>query len=141
MEHLPAVTYIDAIDDAASSSYISGQVERLLGYTAAEWRNDPDLWMKLLHPEDREAAIEENRRTNEAAAASSMEYRLIARDGRVVWIHDQFVYIRDDEGNPMYNQGVMLDITERREAEGAMRQAEGPIPRDRGGEPGPDPDR
>ena len=58
VEQSPGVVYIDAIDDTASTLYISPRIEQLTGYAPREWRDDPDLWPKLLHPEDRERALE-----------------------------------------------------------------------------------
>src|SRR5438132_7929766 len=66
VEHIPAVTYIDAADRTSSSLYMSPQVQEILGYPPEEWLTDPDLWIKLLHPEDRERVITEHLRTNES---------------------------------------------------------------------------
>ena len=65
VEQGPAVSYIDAPDDSATTIYVSPQVEALLGYTPQEWYDDPDLWLKLLHPDDRTRVIVENERHNE----------------------------------------------------------------------------
>jgi diguanylate cyclase (GGDEF)-like protein/PAS domain S-box-containing protein len=117
VENGPAITYIDAVDDSASTIYISPQVERILGYTSQEWRDDGDLWPRLLHPDDRARALAENERHNETGEPFLMEYRLIAKDGRVVWVHDEATMVRDDRGIPRYSHGVMVDISDRKGAE------------------------
>jgi diguanylate cyclase (GGDEF)-like protein/PAS domain S-box-containing protein len=117
VEHMPAITYIDALDDSASTQYISPQVEEILGYTTEEWLADPDLWPRLLHPDDRDTAVAENQRHNETLEPFHLEYRLRARDGRTVWIRDDAVIVRDQDGRPSFSQGIMQDITERKLAE------------------------
>jgi diguanylate cyclase (GGDEF)-like protein/PAS domain S-box-containing protein len=120
IEKGPVVTYIDAVDDAASTIYISPQVEAMLGYAPEEWRADPDLWPKLLHPDDRARAVAENVRHNETGEHLRMEYRMIAKDGRVVWVHDEARMERDERGVPRYSHGVMFDITSRKQSEGDL---------------------
>ena len=117
VENGPAITYIDAVDDSASTIYISPQVEQILGYTPQEWRDDTDLWPRLLHPDDRARALAENERHNETGEPFLMEYRLMAKDGRVVWVHDEATMVRDDRGVPRYSHGVMVDISDRKGAE------------------------
>ena len=65
VEHIPAVTYIDAVNEQAAAVYVSPQIERLLGYSQQEWLADADLWPKILHPDDRARALAENARHNE----------------------------------------------------------------------------
>ena len=117
VEQLPLVTYIDAVDDSASNLYTSPQTEMLLGYTPTEWADDPHMFERLLHPEDRArvlALVEHCNRTGERFLA---EFRLIARDGREVWVRDESVIIYDEHGEALHAQGYMFDITARRRAE------------------------
>jgi PAS domain S-box-containing protein len=95
VERGPAVLYIDAVDDAASTIFIGPQVEALLGYTPREWMQDPQMWERVLHPDDRIRAIAENIRHNETGEPYVLEYRVIHKDGGVVWIHDEAVMVRD----------------------------------------------
>ena len=120
VEQLPLVVYVDAIDDASSNIYSSPQVEAMLGYSPAEWRGDPELFVRMLHPEDRERVLEAHRVAHEGAGLS-LEYRLIARDGRVVWVHDEARTVVDSAGEPLALQGYLLDVTEKREAEERLR--------------------
>ena len=112
VEHAPAVVYIDGLDDTASSVYMSPQIEAVTGYSVEEWLADPDLFPKLLHPEDRDAALEATARHNKTGEPFKMDYRLIARGGRVVWIRDQAVMVRAPDGSFAYSQGLMQDVTE-----------------------------
>jgi diguanylate cyclase (GGDEF)-like protein/PAS domain S-box-containing protein len=117
VEDIPAIVYVDEVDDVMSTSYVSPQIEELLGISPEEYITDPDLWYHRLHPDDRERALEEYLRGRESGESFTFEYRLIARDGRVVWFRDSAVVIRDDMGTPIQVQGVMLDMTERKQAE------------------------
>jgi diguanylate cyclase (GGDEF)-like protein/PAS domain S-box-containing protein len=112
VQHIPAVTYIDALDDSASTLYVSPQVEDLLGYTPNEWMSDGDLWLRIVHPDDRARAAAENQRHNETGETFSLDYRIYRKDGRIVWIHDEATMFRDDRGVPTFSLGVMVDITE-----------------------------
>lgn len=124
IEQLPLVTYIDE-PAVAPSIYISPQIEGLLGYSADEWLADPDLFVKLLHPDDRERVLADHDRVFAAGESSwSFEYRLVARDGRTVWLRDDAVVVRDDEGKALYVQGFLMDVTKRKEAEEALRKSE-----------------
>jgi diguanylate cyclase (GGDEF)-like protein/PAS domain S-box-containing protein len=117
VEHLPAVTYIDALDDAASTLYVSPQVEELLGYAAHEWLGDPDLWLRIVHPEDRPRAAAENQRHNETGESFSLDYRVYRKDGRIAWIRDEARMIRDERGVPTFSIGVMIDVTTMKHAD------------------------
>ena len=117
IENGPAVIYVDAPDENASAIYVSPQIEELLGYTMQEWYETPDLWPKILYPDDRPRVLAENERHNEAGAPFRMEYRMFHKDGRVVWVHDEASMVRDEHGMPRYSHGVMMDISERKRAE------------------------
>jgi diguanylate cyclase (GGDEF)-like protein/PAS domain S-box-containing protein len=114
VEHIPVVTYVDAADEVSSAVYMSPQVEAMLGYAPEEWLVDREFFVKLLHPDDRERVLAENKRTNESGKPFEAEYRLIARDGRTVWVHDEAVLVKDEGGRPLFWQGVMTDMTERK---------------------------
>ncbi len=124
VEDLPLATYIDAIDATSSNIYTSPQIEKLLGYAREEWLANPDLFPRTLHPDDRERVLAEHDRAHETGEPLRSEYRVTAKDGRVVWIQDEAVMVRDADGNPMFMQGYMLDLTERKLAEQALRESE-----------------
>src|ERR671931_751963 len=83
IEQLPLAVYIDRLDESSSNVYTSPQLEAVLGYTAGEWAGDHHLLLKVLHPEDRERVMAEHRRSRDTGEPFGMEYRLVARDGRV----------------------------------------------------------
>ena len=117
VEQIPVVTYIDSVDPESSTIYMSPQVEDLLGYPAEEWMADPKMWEKVLHPEDRERVLDEHVRTNTTGEPFRDEYRVIARDGRVVWVRDEASLVADEKDRDRFWQGVIVDITERKRAE------------------------
>ena len=100
-----------------TTSYVSPQIESILGITPAEYIADPELWAKHLHPDDKERALDEAREAFETDSTHTIEYRLIARDGSTVWFRDSSTLVRDASGRPAFLHGVMLDITERKMAE------------------------
>ncbi|MDP9295676.1 MAG: PAS domain-containing protein, partial [Actinomycetota bacterium] len=127
VEQAPVVTYIDAFGDPnagpdagpeqEATLYISPQVEEFLGYSPDEWTGERRLWESILHPEDKEWVLSTSRRHGRTAKPYGLEYRLIAKDGSIVWVHDWAIVVRDDEGNPKYWQGVMVDITGEKRSE------------------------
>lgn len=123
VENLPAVVYLVAPDDDRRTLWVSPQVEHALGYAREEWLDQPDIWMELLHPDDREPALAALDVHNETGEPWSREYRLIASDGRAVWFRDVATLVRDADGRPRYWQGIQLDITELKVAEAELRRA------------------
>ena len=122
IEQLPLVVYVDALDEVSSNIFTSRQIEPLLGYSVEEWKAETDLFARVLHPDDRERVLAAHAHAHETHEPLSLEYRLIARDGRVVWLRDEGVVVLDDHGQPLNVQGYLLDITREREAELQLRQ-------------------
>jgi len=124
VEQLPAVTHVSALDPNSSTIYISPQVEDLLGYEPRDWLEDPDLWVKVLHPEDRERMIADNLQHIRSGNRHTAEYRMLARDGRVVWIYEDSAVLVDADGTPRYSHGLWLNITARKRAQESLRESE-----------------
>lgn len=99
--------------------YISRHAERLLGYPVERWLAEPNFWLELVHPEDREYAARSRRRAIALGKRCEFEYRMVARDGRVVWIRDTVSVTSPGEGATL--QGIMLDITEAKQMEHLLR--------------------
>ena len=128
VEHTPVITYqeaptIGAYTPDTALLYVSPQIEEILGYPLARWA-EPGFWSTVLHPGDTAVVKGDAERAFAAGDAYRSEYRMVAADGRVVWFHDEAQLIRDIDGNPVTWQGVMVDITERREAEVGLEQAQ-----------------
>jgi len=122
VEQIPAAVYTDAIDKLSSTLYISPQIEKFTGYSPEEWIADPALWGNLIHPEDRKMVLAKHLETNQKGERFLLEYRLIARNKQVVWIRDEANILKDANGLPICWQGVMLDISEKKQAEVELRQ-------------------
>jgi two-component system cell cycle sensor histidine kinase/response regulator CckA len=119
IEQVPAVAYIADYGVGGKWHYISPRIESLLGYRPQEWIQNPRLWYERLHPEDKDRAIAEEERgwTSRGDEPFKSQYRMIARDGTTVWVSDECVIVRDEAGNPLYYRGVLIDITDLKEAE------------------------
>jgi PAS domain S-box-containing protein len=115
VERLPLVVYVDELDDKSTPIYISPQIERLLGYTAEEWVADPQLYLNSIHPEDRDRVLAEIADRNlSGGTMPSYDYRLITRDGRVIWVRDDEIVVTDDDGSPVAAHGYLQNVTDRR---------------------------
>ena len=128
VENIPAVTYVQEIADPDSSKasptmYASPQIEAQSGYPPRAFEENPELWIKLLYPEDRERVLAEDERTDETGEPFNVEYRQFAGDGRVLWIRVQATLVRDEVGRPRFWQGIQLDITELKQAEETLQEA------------------
>jgi PAS domain S-box-containing protein len=121
-EELPALVYTEAYAIGGSWLYESPRVQDLVGYTPEE-SGQPGFWKKILHPGDRERVLAEDRRVELTGDPWRMEYRSIAKDGRVVWLRDHAVLVHGGPGEPSLWHGFVIDITEQKLAEQAMRQA------------------
>ena len=121
-QQLPAVVYLEVHALGGSWVYESPRVEELFGYTPEE-AGRPGFWKTVLHPEDRERVLAEDARCEQTGDPWRMEYRQIAKDGRVVWVRDHAVLVRGEHGEPSFWHGIMIDITEQKLAEQAMQRA------------------
>src|SRR5690349_15920761 len=121
VEQIPVVTFLAALDGGVNELYVSPQIEALLGFSQKEWLEDPILWYTRLHPEDRERWHLEFARTCATGERFRSEYRFLARDGRVVWVHGEAHLVRDEAGRPLFLQGIAYDITEKKKAEEVLR--------------------
>jgi diguanylate cyclase (GGDEF)-like protein/PAS domain S-box-containing protein len=122
VEQLPLVVYVDALDESSSNIFTSHQIEPLLGYPVQQWKDDPDLFVRTLHPDDRDRVLAAHARTHKTHEPLSLEYRLASHDGRVVWVRDEGVIVLDEDGEPLYLQGYLLDITPERELQEQLRR-------------------
>ncbi len=112
--------------DAAEQriNFVSDYVETMLGYTVEEWLSTPNFWLSIVYPEDREWTARAAAADFAEGKGSTLEFRWVAKDGRVLWVQSNSVVVADEEGRPAGVRGVTIDITERKKAEAALREAE-----------------
>ncbi|HXT85740.1 MAG TPA: PAS domain S-box protein [Verrucomicrobiae bacterium] len=118
VEQLPAITYMAEFGLAGTWEYVSPQIHSLLGFSQGEWMNTKGLWLRQVHPEDRERVMEAEAESQRNGAKFEAEYRMYTRDGRLAWFRDRAVLV--EKGGRILMHGFMLDITEGREAEQAL---------------------
>jgi PAS domain S-box-containing protein len=125
VETLPATVFIDELDDQATNIYTSPQTVAMFGYTPQEWKDIPDLWTRLIDPDDLDRILSAQRRYKDGGETGVFdeEYRIVARDGGVVWVRDVAMVVRDEGGMPLYSQGFFLDITKQKDAERELLDA------------------
>ena len=114
VEQLPLCMYIRSLDMTKPNIYVSPQVEEILGYPVSDWLNDPNLVTRIMHPDDQERVLGEAARVRSGTGSFAEEYRYLKPDGTVVWVQDEMHLVRDEQGEPLYVQGFVRDITERK---------------------------
>ncbi|HEV8267570.1 MAG TPA: PAS domain-containing protein [Thermoanaerobaculia bacterium] len=116
IEALPAIVYVAEPFPPYQTIYVSPRIEEL-GFGLQEWLSREDAWVSILHPEDRARVLLQSGEALRNGVENDFEYRVIARDGEVRWIHDRGRFIADRDGCPICWQGVMLDVTAKKKAE------------------------
>ena len=124
IERVPGIVYISQFGPEARWHYVSPQIQEYLGYTAEEWLADPGLWLSHVHPEDRELVLAEEQRLHKTGSAFFAEYRMVSKDGRVIWFRDESVIIRPEGATMPVLYGILFDISERKATESALRESE-----------------
>ncbi len=117
VEQLPIIVYVNPVEDMERTTYVSPQIQNILGYSPEEWLADPGFWQDRLHPDDRDLVMHNLQQSVITHEPFEMEYRMLARDGHVVWFRDQTILLRDERDQPLYWQGIKIDITKRKQAE------------------------
>jgi PAS domain S-box-containing protein len=125
VEQVPAAIYTQVIEAGSTvTRYISPRIRDILGYSAEEMIGGTGaLWREIIHPDDRERVAAEDARTNATGEPFTMEYRVIAKDGSIVWIRDEASVVLGADGRPRFWQGLMLDVTDRKQAEEQLERA------------------
>ena len=124
VERLPAITYIAELGADGPWHYVSPQIKAMLGYSPEEWLSDPRSWMNRVHADDREIALAAEKRFQDTHEFFYAEYRMFARDGRVLWFRDEAVMLQETEDHGLVMQGVLYDITAHKRLEEELRHSQ-----------------
>jgi PAS domain S-box-containing protein len=125
VKNISVAVYEADPNDPVKATFLGPQFAGLLGLPPEECHECPGLWLRYVHPEDRDRVLAEVRRVSVSKSPFSMEYRLVAHDGRLVWVRDEGRWVRDAAtGQYLTLQGMLLDITERKAAEVALKASE-----------------
>ncbi len=117
VEQLPAVVFMAYLDRGIGEAYVSPQIEATLGFSQAEWLEDPVLWYRQVHPDDKDRWSVEASEMFVSGKPLRSAYRVVARNGRVIWFHCEAKMIRHPDGRPWFIHGVGFDITDLKRTE------------------------
>ena len=123
IENLPVLFYAVKPEPPYTPIYVSPGFE-IFGYPLDEWLTDENMWLRVIHEEDREWVFNITRASTRSGEKVEYEYRVIAADGSIRWVRDQGCLIRDESGKVIHRQGVMADITEHRLADQELKKRE-----------------
>jgi phosphoserine phosphatase RsbU/P len=115
LDTIPAATYVTVASDGKAGSatqYIGPQIIGMIGYTPEEIVREPDLWFDILHPDDRDDVLRADAAHLASGGSVRQEYRILAKDGRVVWLRDEAAMVAGVDGRPTFSQGILSDITD-----------------------------
>jgi PAS domain S-box-containing protein len=121
VEQTPAVVFLDKADENETGIYMSPRVEELTGYAPSEWLADAQLWDGIIHEEDRSRIREAYQTSHKSGSSFLEEYRIVRRDGKIIWVKEHTHLIKDEKANPLYWQGIIVDITKEREIQAALQ--------------------
>lgn len=124
VEQLPVVTYLAKPEVGAGMLYISPQVEDIFGYTQEEWLSSGLLWADRIHPEDKEETVKGYTNGFLNKEFFILEYRFLRSDNKVIWIEERVKSLHDERGNPLFVQGIFIDVTAEKEARQAVVESE-----------------
>ncbi|HXF15825.1 MAG TPA: PAS domain S-box protein [Burkholderiales bacterium] len=122
VEQIPAVVFMAHLDRGIGEAYVSPQIQSTLGFSQAEWLEDPIRWYRQIHPDDKQRWSVEAAHMFLSGTPLRSAYRVMARDGRVVWFHCEAKMIRRADGRPWFIHGVGFDITELKRTEEALQE-------------------
>jgi PAS domain S-box-containing protein len=122
VEQIPAVVFMAPLDGGIGEAYVSPQIERAIGFTQEEWLGDPVLWYKQIHPDDKVRWSAEAAQMLMTGSALKSTYRVLARNGRVIWLHCEARLMRTQDQRPWFIHGVGFDITELKQTEEALQE-------------------
>ena len=122
VEQIPAVVFMAYLDRGIGEAYVSPQIEAALGFSQEEWLEDPVRWYSHIHPDDKQRWSTEAADMFLTGNPLRSAYRVVARDGRVIWFHCEAKMIRKPDGEPWFIHGVGFDITDLKRTEEALQE-------------------
>jgi len=122
VEQIPAVVFMAYLDQGIGEAYVSPQIENVLGFSQEEWLEDPVRCYNHIHPDDKQRWSSEAAEMFLTGNPLRSAYRVIARDGRVIWFHCEAKMIRKEDGEPWFIHGVGFDITDLKRTEEALQK-------------------
>ncbi|HTR65761.1 MAG TPA: PAS domain S-box protein [Terriglobales bacterium] len=122
VEQIPAVVFMAYLDRGIGEAYVSPQIEAALGFSQEEWLEDPVRWYSHIHPDDKQRWSTEAAEMFLTGSPLRSAYRVVARDGRVIWFHCEAKMIRKENGEPWFIHGVGFDITDLKRTEEALQE-------------------
>jgi PAS domain S-box-containing protein len=122
VEQIPAVVFMAYLDKGIGEAYVSPQIEAALGFSQHEWLEDPVRWYEQIYPDDKQRWSTEAAEMFLSGKPLKSAYRVLARDGRVLWFHCEAEMIRKADGRPWFIHGVGVNITELKQAEEALQE-------------------
>src|SRR5215204_1213384 len=117
VEKIPAITYVRSVEETQRLIYVSPQVETLLGWKPEDFASHPEHWLTLVYPDDQQRVRDAMFHAVATHEPFSAEYRVVAGDGRTVWLRDMAVLVEDPSDGAQLWQGVQFDITADKAAE------------------------
>ena len=115
-------TRIDPVSHHHTTTFVSEQAEKMLGYTTEEWSSTPNFYICHVHDEDRERVVRESKEILSGVEQGILSFRWIAKDGSTVWVRAQLAAIVDENGKIIGSRGVTIDMTDQQLAENARLQ-------------------
>jgi PAS domain S-box-containing protein len=122
VEQIPAVVFMAYLDRGIGEAYVSPQIEAALGFSQEEWLEDPIRWYSHIHPDDKQRWSTEAAEMFLTGNPLRSAYRVVSRDGRVIWFHCEAKMIRKEDGEPWFIHGVGFDITDLKRTEEALQE-------------------
>jgi len=122
VEQIPAIVFMGYLDRGVGEAYVSPQIETTLGFKQEQWLEDPIRWYQQIHPDDKDRWSIEAAEMFLTGKPLRSAYRVIARDGRVVWFHCDAKMVRRENGEPWFIHGIAFDITHLKDTEAALQQ-------------------
>jgi PAS domain S-box-containing protein len=122
VEQIPAVIFMAPLDGGMGEAYVSPQIEQAIGFSQEEWLGDPVLWYRQIHPDDKARWSAEAAQMLMTGNTLKSTYRVLARDGRIIWFRCEVRIMRTNDGQPWFIHGVGFDVTDLKQAEESLHQ-------------------